>query len=262
MPRTGFRPEQHGYAFVNSFELKIGEREELRQTLGTATDGASQRLAANVALPMRSLGAMLATAVNRWLDGVLPDYYGMCGGMAFSAADHYRARRPLPRGRDYADIPRDDTPAGRAVREYLWERQRESFRDNAPMLLAWMFMLHLPLPFAGPRWLTARTREELAELRGHIDRGEPWPICLVGSSRSPFDNHQVLATGYDDHPDGTSTVYVYDMNSPGREQTILLDFRGPELRATESVPNSHRGALRGFFCEIYSPETPPALPRL
>lgn len=259
MPKTGFRPEQHGYAFVNAFELKIGEREELRQTLTHSTADASQRLAGNISTPLFDLGDMLRDRVTRWIDGVLPDYYGMCGGMAFTAADHFRAGRPLPRGRDAHDIPQDDSPAGRALRSYLWERQRESFRANAPMLLAWMAMLHLPLPFAGPRWLAGRTREELAELRGHIDAGDPWPICLVGSSRSPFDNHQVLATGYDDHPDGTSTVYLYDMNDPGREQTITLDLRGPELRAVESVPNSHRGALRGFFCEIYTPETPPPL---
>lgn len=260
MAKTGFRPEQHGYAFLNSFELKVGEREEMRKTISRSADGATKRLAGNVSVPMFNLGDTIRGTVSRWIDDVLPDYYGMCGGMAFSAADHYRAGKPLPRGRDAGDIPQDNTPEGRALREYLWDRQVESFRANAPGLVAWMFMLHLPLPFAGPRWVLERTKEEFAELKTHIDQGDPWPICLIGTSRSPFDNHQVLATGYDDNGDGTGTIYVYDMNAPGREQTIRLDMRGEELRAEESAPDPNRGPLRGFFCEIYSPAVPPDLP--
>jgi hypothetical protein len=103
-------------------------------------------------------------------------------------------------------------------------------------------------------------REEWVELKGHIDAGHPWPLCLIGTSVSPFNNHQVLATGYDDHDDGTGVIFVYDMNDPGKEQTITLDMRGEILAAVESVPNADRGPLRAFFCEHYTPDPVPDLP--
>jgi hypothetical protein len=178
--------------------------------------------------------------------------------MAFAAADYYAAGAPLPRGVGYSDIPQDSTPRGRALRDYLWERQTQSLRLNAPQLLHWMAMLHLP--FAGPSWLLGRVREEWATLKAHIDAGRPWPLCLIGSSASPFNNHQVLAYGYDDHGDDTGVINVYDMNAPGREQTITLDMRGHALAAVESVPNAERGPLQAFFCERYAPAALPTLP--
>jgi hypothetical protein len=95
-------------------------------------------------------------------------------------------------------------------------------------------------------------------LKRHIDAGEPWPIGLVGTTKDPFTNHQVLACGYDERGDGRGTIYIYDMNCPGAEQTIELDFRGESLLADESCPGG-RGSLRGFFCEDYTPSQPPSV---
>ncbi len=257
MAHTGFKPEVNGFAFINSWQLDKGESQQMRQTLtgsmGEASGSASGGLGGLVSYS-------IAPQLEQWIDSALPDYYGMCGGMAFAAADHYAAGRPLPRGRGYDDIPQDSTPHGRALRDYLWDRQIQSLQLNAAQLLHWMIMLHLPLPFAGPGWLIARVREEWLGLKAHIDGGHPWPLCLIGSSISPFNNHQVLATGYEDHGDGTGVIYVYDMNGPGKEQTIALDMRGAGLAAVESVPNADRGPLRAFFCERYTPAAPPALP--
>ncbi|NJN15204.1 MAG: hypothetical protein HC822_02305 [Oscillochloris sp.] len=260
MARTTFRPEEHGFAFVNSFELQIGERDEIKRTLHGGVGGATHSVSNDLSGLSQSIVGMLSRQITTWVDGALPDYYGMCGGMAFAAADHFHARRKLPRGSDYHDIPNDKTPAGRALREYLWQRQMESFGPNVPQLLTWMMMLHLPFGFAGPTWLCAQTRHEFGELKRHLDHDQPWPICLVGSSRSPFDNHQVLAIGYEESGVGTATIYLYDMNCPGREQTIGLSMGGPELIATESCASPARGRLRGFFCEHYEPKSPPDLP--
>ncbi|MBX0329069.1 hypothetical protein K2Z83_15425 [Oscillochloris sp. ZM17-4] len=257
MPRTGFQAEVNGFAFVNSWQLDKGESDHMRQTLTGSAGQASNSAAGGLG---GLLSNRIAPQLEEWIDAALPDYYGMCGGMAFAAADHFAAGVPLPRGRGYDDIPQDSTPHGRALRDYLWERQIQSLQLNAPQLLHWMLMLHLPLPFAGPGWLLDRAREEWAELKRHIDTGHPWPLCLIGSSISPFDNHQVLATGYDDHGDGTGVIYVYDMNSPGKEQTITIDTRFGQLAAVESVPNAERGPLRAFFCERYEPAPPPTLP--
>jgi hypothetical protein len=257
MPRTGFKPEVNGFAFVNSWQFDKGESQQMRQTLTSSVPGASASASGN-------LGGLLSNSIGpqitQWIDGAMPDYYGMCGGMAFAAGDYYAAGAPLPRGQGYNDIPQDSTPRGRALRDYLWGRQLQSLSVNAPQLLHWMAMQHLPLPFAGPGWLLARVREEWAALKGHIDQGSPWPLCLIGSSSSPFNNHQVLATGYDDHGDGSGVIYVYDMNSPGKEQTIAIDMRGSALVAVESVPNAERGPLQAFFCEQYTPAPLPALP--
>lgn len=255
--KTAFKPEQHGFAFVNSWKFKPAERTEMRQTLVNSSDEAGSSLAGNVG---GLFGNMIAPQLARWVDAATPDVYGLCGGMAFATADYFYAGKPLPRRRDYNDIPDSDSPTDKPLRDYLWRRQMESLGPNAPVLLSWMAMLHLPLPFAGPGYLLKRTREEFANLKTHLDINHPRPICLIGSSKSPFNNHQVLAIGYDDPGDGTATLYLYDMNAPGHEQIIKLDFRGAELQAEESAPSPERGALRGFFLEHYSPAPPPDLP--
>jgi hypothetical protein len=257
MPRTGFRPEVHGFAFVNSWRLDKGESDQMRNTLSGSVGVAADAQPGGIGA---FLSNSIAPQIEGWVEAAMPDYYGMCGGMAFAAADYFAAGAPPPRGRDYYDIPQDSTPRGQALRDYLWARQTESLRLNAPRLLHWMAMLHLPLPFAGPGWLLARTREEWDELKGYIEQGRPWPLCLIGSSTSPFNNHQVLAIGYDDRGPGQGVIYVYDMNDPGKEQTIALDMRGDALVAVESVPNAERGPLQAFFCEHYSPAALPSLP--
>lgn len=257
MARTAFRAEEHGFPFINAWKMKPEERVELRQTLAAGT---GQAIGAAGSDPLGLIRGMVRPQIDAWIDAALPDYYGLCGGMAFAAADHFRARRPIPYGLDPATTPNSTDPADSAVRDYLWRRQLESLRPNAPVLLAWMMMLHLPIPGAGPRWLRDRTREQLANLPKFLAHG-PWPLCLIGSSTSPFNNHQVLAIGVDDAGDGTATISLYDSNGPGREQTIQLDLRGEAVRAVESCPSPERGPLRGFFCEHYAPATPPDLPR-
>jgi hypothetical protein len=254
MPKTGFQPEKHGFAFVNSWSFTPQENTRLRDALNNSTDSAANSIGGF------GMGAFLQSTIGAWLDEAMPDTYGLCGGMAFTAADYYRAGRELPRGVDYNDIPDSDSPQGLALRDHLWRRQIESLGPNGPILLAWMAMLHLPLPFAGPDWLLARTREQWAILKRTLDNGDPWPICLIGTSLSPFNNHQVLAVGYEDNADGTGMIMLYDMNCPGREQVTRLDFRGTRLQAEESCPSPERGTLCGFFCEHYVPAPPPELP--
>ncbi|MEF3273283.1 MAG: hypothetical protein K6356_02630 [Chloroflexus sp.] len=258
MPHTAFRPEEHGFAFVNAWPLIPEQVSALRQMLSRSAQAAARDVRA--AIGGLDLSGMVQRVADMWANSHLPTHYGMCGGMAFVAADYFYARVPLPRGRDYNDLPLDDAPRSRALREYLWQRQVESFMMNAPQLLTWMVMLHLPLPFAGPRWLLERTKAEWRALKARIDAGEPWPICLVGSSRSPFDNHQVLAIGYDETGPNTGVLSLYDMNSPGHAQTITFDLNGHELIASETCPNPARGRFCGFFVEQYTPRLPPPLP--
>jgi hypothetical protein len=210
----------------------------------------------------QSIASSIAgTTIGHWIDSALPDTYGMCGGMAYAALDYFSEGRSIPRGSGYNDHPNSATPQGKALREFLWQRQMHSFTINAPTLLGWMIMLHIDLPFIkdGPEWVLERTIREWVELKGYIDRGTPWPLGLVGSSLSPFNNHQVLAIGYDDPGNGTGTLYLYDSNCPDSPQTTKLDFRYKALVAEESCPSPERGALKGFFCENYTPATPPEI---
>ncbi|MFV9506270.1 MAG: hypothetical protein AB4911_17100 [Oscillochloridaceae bacterium umkhey_bin13] len=255
--RTAFKPEEHGYPFVNSWQMKPSERADLRQTLAHSANEASRSVGND---PFGMIRSMVLPQLSAWIDASLPDYYGLCGGMAFSAADHYRARLTVPHGPDPQRPPDSDAPEEKPIRDYLWRRQLESLQPNAGVLLSWMVMLHLPIPSAGPTWLRDRTREQVNNLGGFLHHG-PWPICLIGTSTSPFNNHQVLAIGLDNPGDGTATVYVYDANGPGREQTITLDLRGSAVQAVESCPSAERGPLRGFFCMHYTPQIPPDLPR-
>jgi hypothetical protein len=257
MAKTAFRPETDGFPFINAWTMKPDERSAMRQTLTASTGEAANSVGSD---PFGMIRAMVTTQVGAWIDAALPDYYGLCGGMAFAAADHFRARKPVPHGLEAALTPNSDDPVDKALRDYLWQRQLESLRPNAPVLLSWMVMLHLPIPGAGPGWLRDRTREQFNNLPSFLAHG-PWPLCLIGSSTSPFNNHQVLAIGAEDHGDGTGVVYIYDSNGPGREHTLRLDFRGELLQAEESCPSPERGPLRGFFCEHYAPAPPPDLPR-
>lgn len=260
MGKTPFRPQTNGFAFVNSWKFSPEEDTKMKQTLA---------LSANSVAGVQDVGfgAMfnktLKPVLRRWLKGALPEYYGLCGGMADAALDYYRVGKPLPRGTGYSDIPTDDTPEGRALRGYLLRRQLESMALNFPKLLLWMAILHIDLPFIegdGPRWLLNHSFDEWAELKGHLDSGSPWPLMLIGNSTSPFNNHQVLAYGYDEPSDGKGVIYVYDMNCPDHETTIALDFTQTVLEAQESCPNTARGPLRGFFCNIYQPAEPPEVP--
>jgi hypothetical protein len=259
MARTSFNPNHDGFAFVNSWTFNPSEKAEMKTALNQSIDGAFKSLPRSKAsLASSSIGSTL----RNWILQAMPDTYGMCGGMAYAALDYFRCGLPVPRGKSYMDHPNYDTPEGRLVRDYLWERQKQSFTINAPTLLGWMIMLHIDLPFVddGPSWVLKKTIGEWKELKQYLDSGTPWPLCLIGTSRSPFDNHQVLAIGYDDPGDGTGTLYLYDSNAPDVVSVTKLDFRHEYLVAEESCPSPARGPLRGFFCGAYTPQIPPLIP--
>ncbi|MEN9935169.1 MAG: hypothetical protein RLZZ387_1748 [Chloroflexota bacterium] len=258
MQKTAFRPQQNGFAFINSWTFEPAEEQEMKRTLARSTDAAA-------AMASDRFGAMIDVVrpmLKEWVANAAPKNYGLCGGMAAAALDYFRSGQPTPRGKGIQDLPDNSTPEGAALRKYLTNRQLQTMAQNFPTLIGWMIMLHVDVPFVqsdGAAWLLARSKEEWAELKRHIDAGTPWPIMLVGSSASPFNNHQILAYGYDDPGGGTGTIFVYDMNCPDRENSITLDFRGAILQARETCADARRGPLRGFFCNVYEPANPPVV---
>lgn len=259
MTLTGFRPQTNGFAFVNSWTFDGAEYDQMMLALQRALGAVPTALADNLSAWAETL---VLPALRAWVIDAAPQNYGLCGGMACAALDHYCLGQTLPRGQGYHDIPAHGTPDGSLLRNFLLRRQLQSMALNFPRLLLWMAILHIDLPFIegdGPRWLLNRSMQEWTELKGRIDRSLPWPLMLIGTSHSPFHNHQVLAYGYDDPGDGTSTIYIYDMNCPDKEHTLKLDFRHDVLLAEESCADASRGPLRGFFCNDYTIVAPPAV---
>jgi hypothetical protein len=261
MPRTAFRPETHGFAFVNSWQLDAEEVDEVRSvfTNGIADTRKILRRIPGGRLLWRALRDV-RTEMTTWINESLVEPYGLCGGMAFAALDYFRRDLELPRGAERG-LPTNYTSDGQQLREYLRKRLIDSLGLNVGTFLSWMAIQHRISPKGvlrgGPGWLLAESKKQWSILKKDVEAGRPRPIGLVGTANDPTLNHQVLAYGYDDPGDGTGTIYLYDMNCPGREQTIQLDFRGKVLEAEEDCRSSGRGSLRGFFCETYIPELNP-----
>jgi hypothetical protein len=256
MKKTSFQPQQNGFAFINAWTLEHGEEAEMKQSLAKSTDRATATLAPRMA----AFSGTFLPLVRQWVASAMPQSFGLCGGMAAAALDYYSRGRPTPRGKGVNDLPTSATPEGAALRRYLFNRQIESMQQNFPKLIGWMIMQHVDLPFVsgdGPAWLLEQSKLEWTALKAHIDAGTPWPITIIGTSTSPFNNHQILSYGYEDAGDGTGTIFVYDMNCPDKENSLRLDFHGAVLQAQETCADERRGPLRGFFCNDYRPAEPP-----
>ncbi len=255
MPHTLFKADRDGFAFLNYWTFDPAEVQAICGAFVQATTGA-----ASVLDPF--FGLLLLGGLNQKLKAAalkaLPASYGLCGGMAFASLDYYNAGLECPTCRT---APSRANADGTTMRNYLEKRQLDSLRDNLARVLAWMAVLNwIPQWWSfesGAPWLLSQSRGEWNRLKQSIDEGNPQPLALIGATADPSHNHQVLAIGYEEAGDGTGVLDVYDMNCPGAEQSIQLDFRGPVLQAVESCPSADRGPLRGFICEKYFPSIPP-----
>ncbi len=249
MPRTGFDPQVHGFAFANHWRLTDEGRQRLPEVFDTYV--ARRRILGVVGLHLGSLGLRL---LRSKLEGHLAPHYGLCGGMCFAALDFYRAALPLPRGRGADDQPEPGTWLYR----YIWHRQLDSLVSDAMRFLVWLIVLsYVPAawPFrGGAAWLLARSRREWRKLKASLDAGEPVPIGLVRDTRNVYENHQVLALGYDEIDQAHIAIALYDPNCPGGASTLSIEFGERSLDGREGC--GAEAPLRGFFCEAYTPFNP------
>jgi hypothetical protein len=254
MPVAAFDPATNGFAFGNSWTLSNAEREEMRAKLSDSVTKALRILTAP--FPGAFLLMRLAPRLSSAIASGAPDGYGLCGGMAFAALDYWHQGGPQAVATRFATRPAPGSP----LHAYLWRRLIESLIANGHVFIASKAALHLlpePPPFnGGPPSLLRSTRLQWQKLRDQIDAGQPVPLGLIGETRDPFKDHQVLAYGYDVTGADTGRISVYDMNCPGVAHTIEIDLRGPVLKAVEGCPGG-RGELRAFFCETYVPASPP-----
>jgi hypothetical protein len=192
----------------------------------------------------------------------LSDPYGLCGGMAYSAPDHWNTRVPIARGSRANDQPARTGVGPTAIRNSLWQRLIDSLVPGGVLqrTMEWSLLLNqIPKEFSGgAEGLRNRTLVEWDRLRSRIDSGTPWPIGLIFTSRDAWYQHQILTYGYENNGRDRGKLFVYDSNDPFQfgsrgHHEVSLDFRGPTLSATGL---SGTGALAGFFCSNYFPSVP------
>jgi hypothetical protein len=255
MPRTAFDPQVHGFAFVNSWQLDEVERQQLHEAFADHLTRGSILGAVAFGWLGRFLISRAIETLRDRLESDLAQGYGLCGGMCFAALDFYKKPDlPFPRGQDANDQPTSGSP----LRTYLWKRQLDSLVSDGARVLAWLIALNyvpqVPLFRGGAAWLLDQSREEWVKLKTFVDADEPIPLGLVRDTENVYNNHQVLAIGYDETDEAPGTIYLYDPNCPDKESAISISFGERLLNGREScdVP----WPLRGFYCEGYKPSDP------
>jgi hypothetical protein len=212
---------------------------------------------------------------------------GHCGGMAFAGYDLYQQGWPV---HNLGTVP----PTEGDVGDYIFARLIDSLELNARKFLRWVVELHMlpklnvvadaalvaaasiisgSLGLAVSAWLATQggvfhlggpgsllewTRDEWTTLKARLDRQAAWPIGLVyGDTANPFDQHQVLAIGYDDIGSGLATLRIWNNNELRKPNTLQLDFTGNTLQVSGFTdPNGH--TIRGLFAESYTRSKPPS----
>jgi hypothetical protein len=219
--RTGFVPDQHGFHFDNDF--------------------------VNVIATLPGFGQITTS--------------GRCGGMSYTALDHFHADLPIPaqRAADFAPatVPADHTP----LADYIYRRQLDSLRVwTARHFITWTLASDHATPLA--KGVTRWTKdEEIPKLRHRLDAGTPCVLGLV-KARKLADigtNHQVVACGYDYQPaTDTLTIQLYDNRY--HDRTVTLTTTRDDPRAILSGPPGTED-WRGFFVHDYNTQTPQLPPQ-
>lgn len=181
-------------------------------------------------------------------------FEAVCGGMSFTAADHYYLGKQMPQA---SDIPGKDSP----LYKYLLRRQITSFG---------------PLGFYGVKcmqWMRCdnedvweRTHGEFQDACAMLDSGKLVQLYLIYKDASqglnPVGNHQVLAYGYSQFSDGTCQLHICDPNHPGDDNDVIalepVDCEGsPGLRCEQQWGKGTKN-VRGFFINShYKLKMPP-----
>lgn len=224
---TGFVPTQHGFHFSNRFPP-----------------------VPDITIPIPFGKVELGDASK-----------GLCGGMVFTALDHYLAKRSIPAGKT--------PPTSGALFDTIVGRLLNSF--NLPLgILSYIVLMQPDYPdgetrsarrFAphGRAWRTIRV--EWPIIKQMLDSGTPCPLGLVRVKTRSLsklgENHQVLATGYE-VCDDILTLFIYDPNHPDRDDlTLSLSLATPEQPTPITYSAPDRSPVFAFFHVDYKFRTPP-----
>ena len=259
MSQLPFTPEQHGFSFNNTWHLAEPDKKRYQhlllvfsvmgwRVLASRKGWLNDRLRWGLAMLVQLAVILAYRQLNFYA-------FGLCGGMSFTELDYFRSGQPIPL-RGLTSQPSKQHHTESRLRAYIWARTLDSLLLNTPRVLIWMglgrFHPHRR------QVLKEKTRVELDTLKNIIDSGSPWPICLIGTTWSPFLNHQVLAVGYEELANSI-TISVHDSNCPDRLSQISFDFTLPSLTTRETCPSKRRGPVQSIFCETYRFSQPPQI---
>ncbi len=161
----------------------------------------------------------------------IADPYGLCGGMSAAASDLLLANRPVP---NTAEPPKRSQPLYR----YLFRRAIDSFKAGTVILRFVQWML---LPDDTAHGIRRLTLEEFEKIRDALSQHKLVPIGLLyyrpprtrggrpiekgeqmqNAIHNLSRNHQVLAYGIQEQPDGTAHIRIYDPNGPCQDEVYL-----------------------------------------
>lgn len=143
---------------------------------------------------------------------------GLCGGMALSAFNYFAYKMPVPThatgNQDFGNTDGDVPPEGQSLRQYILDRQIDTFLYAAPFLV---------FPWDNnPAWHFSTSLSAFNVIKQMIDRGNFNLLGLrgIGQIVGTGGGHQVLVYGYDENP---KRLYIYDSNFPDVEITLQLD---------------------------------------
>lgn len=215
----------------------------------------------------------------------IADPYGLCGGMSAAASDFFLSNQVVP---ELADPP----SRGKPLYRYLFRRAIDSFKAGATILRFVQWML---LPDDSANGIRYLTMKEFEKVRDSLSLHKLVPIGLIyfrpprmkGSKpvekgaqvqiaiQNLSQNHQVLAYGFQEQPDGKIHLQIYDPNGPCQDDVYLelervqVNEPGEEplygLRCHErnlwvtykGKKFLHEPLVYGFFEMPYDPIEPP-----
>ncbi len=196
-------------------------------------------------------------------------HYGLCGGMSAGAYDFLLANRQIPATEDVPNT-------GTVFQRYLFRRAIDSFAMGETVL---QFARWMALPELGTNGTYALTMGEYQQICALLDQQRLVPLGLVYMkgknpqeiARNVWNNHQVLAYGHVENPDGTIDVRIYDPNEPKNDDVTLHaekvpvgESAGEPLYGLATIEKGKKRTVPvdppvyGFFRIPYQPVEPPA----
>lgn len=198
-----FIPSQHGFHFVNSFR--------------------------GVPLPF-----------DIPLQRFESQTHGLCGGMAYLAADATIFSRAIP---DTDHIPRKGTARYNLLYGRLLDSFGPAFR-NVFRLQNWT-----KLPLDTVNGLQKLSREAFLDFQVQLDMGQLVPLFVMLDREALWNSHQILAYRYAQQAEDSLDIGVYDPNFPNQDNVVI------RCKTVNLNPAGQR-QIQGFTCQIINTQRP------
>lgn len=210
-----------------------------------------------------------------WLNvNLIPDSYGLCGGMSSAAYDFRLARASnssAPDIRKYNEAPK----TGTLLHRYLLRRSVDTF-GTVGIKIAQVGEWTL-LPDHGLAGIQKLTLDGLSAIRLKLEDGQCVVMSLIYEHASDIKevvnkiwlNHQVLAYKFAQISPGIFEIKIYDSNYPNRDD-IVVNAQQVQVGSSngqpvfglvtrEVIPGEPDKVVRGFFSMDYHPTYPKGL---